>query len=156
MKTSVVAAMKQKSAENLKLKDVSFVDFDSIDLEEMSASITEADLQEFSASVEVSANLKITYEGTLPDSYRVLNSMIQDWVDDHDEDLKKVINPKLIPFLKEHYKDVDISDLKEDFDDYIWEDQVDYMPEIDEDNNVIKFTVDLVLEVEEDVSGDDD
>lgn len=149
MKTSVVAAMKEFARKNLKLKDVSFVDFDSIDLEEMDASITEADLQDFSASVEVSANLKITYEGELPESYRILNSMLQDWVDDHDEELKKVINPKLIPFLKEHYKDVDVSDLKEDFDDYIWEDQVDYMPEIDEDKKEIKFVVDLVLEVEE-------
>jgi hypothetical protein len=149
MKTSVVAAMKEFASKNLKLKDVSFVDFDSIDLEEMDASITEADLQEFSASVEISANLKITYDGVLPESYRILNSMLQDWVDDHDDDLKKVINPKLIPFLKEHYKDVDVSDLKEDFDDYIWEDQVDYMPEIDEDKKEIKFVVDLVLEVEE-------
>jgi hypothetical protein len=155
MKTSVVAAMKENAAKNLKLKDVSFVDFDSIDLEEYDASISEADLQDFSASAEVSANLKITYEGELPDSYRVLNSMLQDWVDDHDEDLKKVINPKLIPFLKEHYKDADVSDLKEDFDDYIWEDQVDYMPEIDEDKKEIKFVVDLVLEVEEKESDED-
>lgn len=155
MKTSVVAAMKEHAAKNLKLKDVSFVDFDSIDLEEYDASISEADLQEFSASAEVSANLKITYEGELPDSYRVLNSMLQDWVDDHDEDLKKVINPKLIPFLKEHYKDADVSSLQEDFDDYIWEDQVDYMPDIDEDKKEIKFVVDLVLEVEEKETDED-
>jgi hypothetical protein len=82
--------------------------------------------------------------------------MLQDWVDDHDEDLKKIINPKLIPFLKEHYKDVDVSDLKEDFDDYIWEDQVDYMPEIDEDKKEIRFVVELVLEVEESEDGDED
>jgi len=156
MKVSVVAAMKQKAAENFKLKDVSFIDFESIDMEEMSKVITEADLQEFSATVEVSANLLITYEGVPPDSYRVLNSMLQDWVDDHDEDLKKIINPKLIPFLKEHYKDVDVSDLKEDFDDYIWEDQVDYMPEIDEDKKEIRFMVELVLEVEESEDGDED
>ena len=155
MKISVVAAMKEKAAKNFKFKDVSFVDFESVDLEEMSASITEAELQEFSASAEVSANLKIIYDGELPDSYRVLNSMLQDWVEDHDEDLKKVINPKLLPFLEEHYKSVDLSDLKADFDDYIWEDQVDYMPEIDEDKKEIKFTVELVLEVEE-TDGDED
>jgi hypothetical protein len=155
MKVSVVAAMKQNAAKNLKLKDVSFIDFDSIDMEEMKASITEADIQEFSATVEVSANLRITYDGEPPDSYRVLNSMIQDWVDDHDEDLKKIINPKLIPFLKEHYKDLDTSDLKEDFDDYIWEDQVDYMPEIDENKKEIRFSLDLVLDVDE-VDSDDD
>lgn len=149
MKTSVVAAMKEKAAKNLKLKDVSFVDFEAIDIEEMGATITGSDLEEFSSTVEVSANLKIGYEGDLPDSYRVLNSMLQDWVDDHDEDLKKIINPKLIPFLKEHYKNVDVSDLKQDFDDYIWEDQVDYTPEIDEDKKEVKFSVDLVLEVEE-------
>jgi hypothetical protein len=125
-------------------------------MEEMSKVITEADLQEFSSTAEVSVNLRLTYEGIPPDSYRVLNNMLQDWVDDHDEDLKKIINPKLIPFLKEHYKDVDVSDLKEDFDDYIWEDQVDYMPEIDEDKKEIRFVVELVLEVEESEDGDED
>jgi len=155
MKTSVVAAMKEKAAKNLKLKEVCFVDFDAIDMEEMDATITGSDLEEFSATVEISANLKIGYEGDLPDSYRVLNSMLQDWVDDHDADLKKIINPKLIPFLKEHYKNVDVSDLKQDFDDYIWEDQVDYTPEIDEAKKEIKFSVDMVLEVEE-IDADDD
>ena len=61
----------------------------------------------------------------------------------------------IIPFLKEHYKNVDVSDLKQDFDDYIWEDQVDYMPEIDEDKKEIKFSVDMVLEVEEKESDED-
>jgi hypothetical protein len=155
MKMSVVAAMKQLAAKNFKFKDVSFVDFDSIDAEDLNAAITDAGLQESVASIEASANLKLGYEGEPPDSYRVLNGMLQDWVDDHDEDLKKVINPKLMSYLKEHYEGADLSDLKEDFDDFIWEDQVDYMPEIDEDKKEIKFTVDLVLEVE-DVIDDDD
>jgi hypothetical protein len=153
MKTSVVAAMKQRAAENFKLKDVSFVDFDSIDIDELST-VDPKNVADFSASVEVSANLCLTYDGTPPESYRVLNSMIQDWVEDHDADLKKIINPKLLPFIKERYKDIDASDLSEDFDDYVWEDQVDYMPELDEESKTIKFMVELVLEVEETESDD--
>ena len=36
----------------------------------------------------------------------------------------------------------------EDFDDYIWEDQVDYHPCLDEEKKEIGFTVELVLNVE--------
>jgi hypothetical protein len=82
--------------------------------------------------------------------------MLQDWVDDHDVDLKKMINPKLTAFLKDNYDDIDISDLNQDFDDYIWEDQVDYMPEIDEEAKKIQFSVELVLEIEEEDSESDD
>ena len=59
-------------------------------------------------------------------------------------------SPKLIPFLKERFKDLDVSDLKEDFDDYIWEDQVDYIPGISEEDGRLHFSVELVLDVVDD------
>jgi hypothetical protein len=156
MKMSVVRAMKQKAAENFKFKDASFVDFEEISLQELSQSIeSEQDIEDFSVQLDVIANMKIAFEGNPPDSYRVLNGMIQDWVDDHDEDLKKVINPKLIPYLKEHYKNIDVSDITEDFDDYIWEDQVDYMPDIDESKKEIQFSIELVIEIEESEEDDE-
>lgn len=147
MRASVVELMAKKAAENFKLKEVSFVEFEKVDIDEENS--VENNDEEFSADIEVWANLSIGYEGNPPDSYRVLNRMLQDWVDDHDEDIKKLVNPKLTEFLKENYDNIDVSDLNQDFDDYIWEDQVDYMPDIDEDKKEIRFTVELVLEIEE-------
>jgi hypothetical protein len=154
MKASIVEYMARKAAENFKLNEASFVGFDNVDIEEENS--VENNEEEFSADIEVWANIKIKYEGTPPDSYRVINRMLQDWVDDHEDDLKKMINPKLLDFLKEKYENLDVSDLNQDFDDYIWEDQVDYMPDIDEDGKTITFTVELVLEIEEDEDEEDD
>lgn len=153
MRASVVEFMAKKASENFKLKEASFLGFDNVEIDEENA--VENNEEEFSADIEAWTNISIEYEGTLPDSYRVLNRMLQDWVDDHEKDLKKMINPKLTDFLKEKYKNLDVSDLNQDFDDYIWEDQVDYMPDIDEDNKKIKFIVELVLEVEEDEDSED-
>jgi hypothetical protein len=147
MRASIVDYMAKKASENFKLKEASFIGFENIEIDE--ENVVENNDEEFSANIEVWANIHIDYEGTPPDSYRVLNRMLQDWVDNHDEDLKKMINPQLSAFLKEKYANLDISDLNQDFDDYIWEDQVDYMPEIDEDKKKIKFIVELVLEIEE-------
>lgn len=148
MRASVVEFMAKKASENFKLKEAKFTGFDNIEIEEENT--VDNNDEEFSASLEVWANMEITYEGDPPDSYRVLNRMLQDWVDDNEEQLKGMINPKLSAFLKEKYDGLDISDLDQDFDDYIWEDQVDYMPEIDEDEKKIQFVVELVLEIEED------
>lgn len=148
MKFCAVEYMAKKAAENFKFKDVTFNGFDAININE------EKDLlnkdSDFSAGLDIWAELSIKYDGTPPESYRIINKMIQDWVDDNEKDLKNMINPKLAPFLKERYDSIDLSDLSEDFDDYIWEDQVDYMPDIDEDNNKINFVVELVLEIEDD------
>jgi len=148
MKVSAVEYMAKKASENFKLKDMVFSGFDHIDIEEENAILN--DDQDFSAYLEIWANVKLSYEGIPPESYRVLNKMLQDWVDEHEKELKTQINPKLTDFLKENYKDIDLSDLNTDFDDYIWEDQVDYMPEIDEDSKEINFVLELVLEVDED------
>jgi hypothetical protein len=155
MNSSIVEMMKVTASKNLKFMDAKFKDFESIDIEEESESIADEGMEDYSSHVEIWANMSLTYEGELPDSYRVLNRMIGDWVDDHDDELKKEINPKLLPFLKDHFKDVDLSDLSEEFDDYIWEDQVDYMPDIREDKKEIDFTIELVLDVEESDEDDD-
>jgi hypothetical protein len=153
MRASAVDFMAKKAAENFKLNEVSFVGFEKVDIDEQNS--VENNDEDFSADIEVWANLSIEYAGNPPDSYRVLNRMLQDWVDDHDGDIKKLVNPKLIDFLKENYENLDVSDLNQDFDDYIWEDQVDYMPDIDEDKKKIQFTVELVLEIEEQEDDED-
>lgn len=154
LRMSTVQTMKVLASSNFKLKDVSFEGFESI--EETRIEERHNSEEDMFAQLDVWANMKISYEGNLPDSYRVLNAAIMDWVEEHDEELKKVINPKLIPFIKGRYPDVDISDLREDFDDYIWEDQVDYMPEVDEDTKTIKFSIELVLDIDEPNDEDDE
>ena len=147
MRAALVDVMAKKASENFKLKESEFIGFSSIDIDEENA--IETTDEDFSADIEVWADISIKYDGIPPGSYRVLNRMLQDWVDDHEQDLKKLINPKLVDFLKEKYEEIDVSDLNQDFDDYIWEDQVDYMPEVDEDSHTIKFTIELVLDIEE-------
>jgi len=150
MRLSAVQAMKRiASEEGFKLKDVKFNDFQNIDESSIDVDAPGEESDEFSAQLDIWANLTISYDGTPPDSYRVLNSIIMDWVDDNESALKKEINPELVKFLKKKYPNLDVSDLNEDFDDYIWEDQVDYMPDIDEEDKTINFTLELVLEIDE-------
>jgi hypothetical protein len=153
MRMSTVQAMKVLAASNFKLKDVKFEGFES--LEETKVETTKDSDEDMYAQLDVWANMSISYEGEAPDTYRVLNATIMDWVEENDDDLKKVINPKLVPFLKGQYPDVDVSDLQQDFDDYIWEDQVDYMPDVDDEAKTIKFSIELVLDIEEPDDEDD-
>jgi hypothetical protein len=151
---STLQALKKLAAENFKIKDVEFVEFDTIQAKEFSKLFVskidgeKKDIEE-THQLDVWVDMLMKYEGTPPQSYRTLNSMIMDWVDENEDKLKKEINPKLKEFLNKVYPDVDTSDLDEDFDDYIWEDQVDYMPELDESNKEIKFSIELVLDVDE-------
>jgi len=148
MKMTLVEIMAKRASENFKLGKPSFVRFDKIDIDEQKVQVKDG--EDFSADIEVWAVISLDYTGMPPESYRVINRIIQDWVDDHDSELKKIINPKLSSFLKDNYQDIDISDLNEDFDDYIWEDQVDYLPDIKEKEHKIEVTIELVLDVEDD------
>lgn len=151
---STIQMMKKLAAENFKVKDVKFLDFDTIKSSEFSRLfVTDIDDKQRdydeTHQLDVWVDMSLTYEGTPPQSYRTLNSMIMDWVDDNEEKLKKEINPRLKVFLNKMYPDVDTEDLDEDFDDYIWEDQVDYLPELYESDKEIKFTIELVLDIDE-------
>jgi len=154
MRMSTVQAMKVLAASSFRLGEVTFEGFES--LEETKVESAQDGEEESFAQLDVWADMRIGYEGDPPDSYRVLNAAVMDWVEENDEALKKVINPKLIPFIKGRYPDVDVSDLHEDFDDYIWEDQVDYMPEVDEETKTIKFSIELVLDIEDPDDEDDE
>lgn len=159
MKVSAVSVMKKLASKKFKLGKAEFIGFEKLDVEEFISDLKDDEIVDYGAHIEIWAKFRISYEGEPPESYRVLNGMIQDWVDDADGkidgekdidyNLKKEVNPKLIAYLKENYKDIDVSDLDSDVDDYIWEDQVDYMPEVDEEKKQIEFVVELVLEVDE-------
>jgi len=146
--------MKKIASENFKLKDLKFVEFDTIKATEFTKLlVTDVDGEQKdyddTHQLDVWVDMSLKYEGIYPQSYRTLNSMIMDWVDEHEEKIKKEINPKLKDFLDKVYPDIDTEDLNQDFDDYIWEDQVDYMPEINESNKEIRFSIELVLDIEE-------
>lgn len=147
LRLSAVQAMKVAASRNFRLKDAEFLGFDSID-ETTVGTIRDGDIDMY-AQVDVWAKVRLSYEGALPESYRVLNAAVMDWVEDHEGDLKKEINPKLKAYLEKSYDDLDLSDLDEDFDDYIWEDQVDYMPDVDEDKGTIDFQIELVIDIDE-------
>jgi len=143
--------MKKIASENFKIKDLKFLEFDTVKAIELSSSVETDDEedQEETHQLDVWVDMSLKYEGVPPQSYRTLNAMIMDYVDENEENIKKEVNPKLKDFLNKMYPEVDTSDLDEDFDDYIWEDQVDYMPELDESNNEVRFSIELVLDVED-------
>lgn len=140
--------MKRLAAERLQLKDLEFAGFERIDTTMLSER-TDGD-EDTDVQVEAWANFRVTYEGELPESYRTINAMIMDWVDGHEKEVTGLISDKLIAWLTEQYPNADLSDLEKDMGDFLWEDQVDYMPEVDEDKKTIGFTVELVMDIEED------
>jgi hypothetical protein len=100
-------------------------------------------------TIEIWASVKIPFKGKIPESYKILNLMIGDWVADHEEDLTRVIHEKLVEHFKEHYPESDTSELNTGGEDTsIWMDQLDYMPRMDEDSKDITIEIDLVLHPE--------
>jgi len=163
LRVSAIQAAKIMSADNFKLKDdVKFESFDDVGEMSMSHTVNVRENGEMSEyekeynQLDIWAHVSIGFEGQAPESYRVFNSMLMDWIDSNEDKLKKIINPKLIPYLKGKFKDLDVSDLKEDFDDYIWEDQVDYLPGISEEDNRLHFCIELVLDVYDEDENDEE
>lgn len=120
-----------------------FVEFDDITQEEITETSVALD------AVEIWASVKIPFKGALPDSYRVLNYMIADWVEKNEDDLTKVIHEKLVEHFKESYPDSDPSELISTEESVIWSDQLDFMPRANEEENFIVIEIELVVETEE-------
>lgn len=163
LRTTAVQSMKLIASKNFELGEVVFKGFNSVEEYESEGTINinrdnfDQKIEHEYNQLDIWAELSISYSGDCPDSYRVINSMIMDWVDDNEDKIKEIVNPELKKFLNEKYPDIDDSDLDTDFDDYIWEDQVDYTPEVDLENKKIDFSVELVLEIcDEDGDEDDD
>lgn len=146
MTVSTVSLMKRIASKNIELKDLVFSGFEKVDINDRAEEKSD-DL--YVDEIEILANFSLKYKGTVPDSYRVINGMIQDWVDDNIDEIKEKMNPKLITFLKDQYREIDLSELDKDLDNFIWDEQVDYFPEIDEKNSAISFCLELAVEVEE-------
>jgi hypothetical protein len=127
--------------QNFKIKDnFEFLDFDNI-----TADVTEEEVPEH---IEIWAAVKIFFEGKIPDSYKILNLTIGDWVASHEKDLTKVIHQKLKEHISSKYPGSDSKDIHEESESSIWEDQLDYMPRIDEKDKHMIIEIELVLESE--------
>jgi len=98
--------------------------------------------------IEIFAAVKIFYDGTLPESYKTINLLISDWVVDHTKELTKVIHGHLKGHFNKLYPDSDLSAMDGTEETSIWEDQLEYMPRINEEEKNIVIEIELVLEAE--------
>ena len=125
------------AAKNLKFTKFEFVEFDDLskfDIEEH---------KDFPDLLEIFARIKVSFAGEPPESYKALNLLIGDWVNDNLKEMTKVIHAELKKHMSGKYPDSDVSALDNEEDTAIWTDQLDYMPDVDEKSMVID--VELVL-----------
>jgi hypothetical protein len=122
--------------------DFEFKEFDDITPEGIS------EKEPTPEAMEIWAAVKVPFTGEIPESYKVLNLMIGDWVAKKEKELTKALHKNLADHLKKNYPDSDASGLEESEDSAIWLDQLDYMPRIDEDDKSIVIEIELVLDTE--------
>ena len=131
------------AAKKFQLKDnFDFLEFDDMSLEDLEEDVTTPD------HLEIWASVRIFFDGEIPDSYKSLNLIIGDWVEEHEDELTKAIHEKLKVHVGEKYPeaahDLDLDDSS------VWLDQLDYMPRAEEGKKALDIAVELVLDVEED------
>jgi len=122
-------------------------DFEFIKFEDF----TDAQISETQASpehIEIVAQIKVPFTGTPPDSYKVLNLMISDWEEKNLAKLTDIIHSHLRQHIGKHYPGSDHTALENLSETAIWTDQIDFMPDIDEDKKFMLIDIDLVLEGE--------
>lgn len=103
------------------------------------------------------AHMYLPYKGNIPEDYRVLNAFISDFVAKNRAALEEVLSEPVIEYLQRDYGDGDLSDITGGISDYFWEQQIDYLPMVDPDNQVIYFDIELnfVMESDEDDESED-
>jgi hypothetical protein len=121
--------------------DFEFIEFDDI----TGGSITED--RPTPDQVEIFAAVKIGYTGEVPDSYKTLNLIIGDWVEDNEDSVARVVNEALRKHFTEYYPNADLSEMEDGSP--IWLDQLDYMPRINSAKKEIIIEVELVMDTEE-------
>ena len=105
--------------------------------------------------LDIISVIKVHCEGQPPESYKVLNLMIGDWVEQHLDELTEVIHEKLKGHFNEYYPNSNISDLDEE-DTAIWTDQLDFLPTMEPNDKSMLIDIELILHAEPDVGGTDD
>lgn len=128
-----------KAAESFHIHD----DFEFLDFEDL----TDEGIKAGNAPdvLDIWAQVKIKFDGEAPESYKILNLAIGDWVESHLGALTDVIHRELKDHLKSKHSEVDLSDLDDPDNTAIWTDQLDYMPDIEEREKSILIDIELVL-----------
>jgi len=138
------------AAKNFQFSDPEFHGFNSVKSSDFASLLVNDGDLDLNSQLEIWADFSLAYTGEPPQSYRTINTLVMDWVDNNEDKIKKEVNPSLKEYLNKEFPDIDTKDLDDNFDDYIWEDQIDYMPEIEEEKKRIRFSIEIVLDVEED------
>ena len=128
------------AAKKFKLRnDFEFLSFDDISLDY----IKEGEVPDH---LEIWASVRIHFDGEIPESYKALNLLIGDWVEQHEDELTEVIHEKLKDHVADKYPnashDLDFGDSS------IWLDQLDYMPRSEEGSDALEIEMELVLDVD--------
>ena len=129
--------------QNFKIHD----DFKFVGFEDMTFEAMDADVA-LPTSMEIFAEVKISYDGEPPESYKALNLIIGDWVEKNVDTLSDIIHSKLKEHVEKNYPDSDTKELDDTETTALWMDQLDYMPRIDSDKNEITIEIELVLHAE--------
>ena len=132
------------AAKKFKIRD----NFEFISLDDVSADHIE-EHKAVPDLLEIWVAVKIFYNGEVPESYKSLNLIMGDWVNNHIKPLTVVIHEELKKHFKAFYKDSSLEDLDDVEETAIWTDQLDYMPIIDEKEKSFVIEVELVLHAEE-------
>jgi len=99
-------------------------------------------------TVELWGVIKIYYDGQIPESYKILNLMIGDWVEKNVDALTENIHTELKKHFSEYYPESDHTALDQVDDSAIWTDQLDFMPIINPNDNSLTIELDLILHAE--------
>ena len=136
-----VQAMKVAATSNFKILDPEFREIHDAGNTELHGLEPE--------TFDIFASFSTKYEGVPPTSYRVLNAIVLDWVEDNKDKLTEIVAPKVIEHYAHEESAIDTSEFEEHKSDFIWEEQVDYMPMVHEDENRLYFELELVFDIQE-------
>jgi len=98
---------------------------------------------------DIFAQMSADFEGAVPDSYRALNALVLDWVEENKDKLTEMIAPKVIEHYDHEGSEIDTSNFEKNKKGFIWEEQVDYMPMIDDGKGKLFFELELVFDIED-------
>lgn len=96
------------------------------------------------------ADVSIPFSGTVPSSARVLNALVTDWVAANLQQVDALLREPVGQYLEDNYPEIDLGAILEGNHILVWEDQVDYMVAIDPDDGNLHFTVETLLDLEQD------
>lgn len=94
--------------------------------------------------------LTVPFEGDLPEDYRVLNALVSDFVSERKETLEEISHKPVLAYIVSEYPGADSTELRDGLGEFLWEGQVDYIPLIDYDNNIVYIVLELILAMESD------